>query len=465
MIDSEPYGDYTRCIHARVRSHLWQLDCAYCKEQLFMSEKSNRPESSWVLVVSVGVTALLIGGGLVAVYLQSQGNGSGAGGAAKPAPRKSPAAMVRVEEAVWKELGTVRTLNGRFVQVQSGTISSEVSGIVRELPVEVGTKVIGGETLIARIDDTWTKIALEQAEKQIVAIEVQLKFEENELKRLTPLVQNFTVSESDYFSQSVKVDSLKASLDLANVAKNEAKEKLARTVILAPFDGYVVRKRTEIGDLLAPGNPIVEIISSGMIDAEIHVNEEIIDRLNVGDKITVFANYLNAKAEGQVHSIVPYAPTAARNFPVYIRMSDEDGLFKVGMSVTAMIQTTDPEPGIVVPRDAVIDKPDGQTVWVVHEQTDEKGETQTIADPVPVKIRANMIDLYSVDPETAEGKALLVSGAKVVIEGGERLMPKQMVRIVPTDPKWFEGLPTGSGHSIIEPKQRQLEKIATAEAI
>ncbi|MGL6196028.1 MAG: hypothetical protein ACRC2T_14525, partial [Thermoguttaceae bacterium] len=170
--------------------------------------------------------------------------------------------------------------------------------------------------------------------------------------------------------------------------------------------------------------------------------------------ITLFVDPLNEKTVGTVHSVVPQAATGARYFPVYILLDDQNGRFKAGMSVTALISTTDPAPGIVVPRDGVISKPDGQTVWVLSEQASEEGPPKTIAEPIPVKQVAQAVDILSVQPETERGQEILVPGAKIVVEGGERLMPNQVVQIVETRDEWFKDLPTGSGHTVIKPKQR-----------
>ncbi|MGL6225260.1 MAG: efflux RND transporter periplasmic adaptor subunit [Thermoguttaceae bacterium] len=421
------------------------------------------PKSRTILPLFLSALTFLLGGGLVwgyFVFFSAQtGDGTGSGQQGGGRARRMPVPLVRVTQPVWQELGTIRPVHGRFVPVRAGTLSSEVSGIVREFPVEVGTPVIGGETVIARIDDTWTQLALELAENEIKAIQIKLDFETGELKRITPLVRNFTVTESDFLTQQARVDDLGASLVLAQTAKKEAEEKLRRTTIYAPYDGHIVKKSTELGDLVSPGTAIVELISSGNIDAYFQVGENVIDRINRDDSIPLFVDQLNLKTVGHVHSIVPSGSTSARFFPIYVRLDDQQGRLKAGLSVTGMITTVDPKPGWVVPKDVVIDKPDGQTVWVIIEKTTEQGEVQTIAEPIPVQITATSLELVQVAPLTERGKEILIAGANVVIEGAERLMPGQKVEITPTQTEWFADPVIGSGHTVVEPKQRIDEKI------
>ncbi|MBN1909173.1 MAG: hypothetical protein JW818_05490 [Pirellulales bacterium] len=79
--------------------------------------------------------------------------------------------LVRVGTIQRKPIVPVKTLVGDLIAVRKATIPSEVAGKVVKLPVDEGTKVIGGKTLLARIDETWTdleerKIAAQIAEKK-----------------------------------------------------------------------------------------------------------------------------------------------------------------------------------------------------------------------------------------------------------------------------------------------------------
>ena len=100
------------------------------------------------------------------------------------------------------------------------------------------------------------------------------------------------------------------------------------------------------------------------------------------------------------------------------------------MSVTALIASGPKREALVVPKDAVLIRPDGSTVWVALPKPDA---SQTRVQPVPVTITARMRDEYALQPETDSGQQLLVDGASVVIEGAERLTPGQQVRVVTLD--------------------------------
>ncbi len=410
---------------------------------------------------------MLLGGGAVGAYLYShqveqlndsaflqsrlkaigQDTGPAKGGGRRPA-------LVRVAEAKWETISSIRSVPGRLYAVREATLSSEVSGLIRSIPIEPGTKLVGEQTLLAQIDRTWLELMLRQNEAEIGSLKADMEHQQAELDRIEPLVVSRAVSISDLSLQKSKVDKLQQDLVRLEVVRSEIREKWKRTTILAPFDGYVIERVADLGELVSPGSPIAKIVSHGNIDAKIHVGEQIIDRIKVGDVYPILIGELGLQLEGKIHEIVPFAQTAARAYPVIMRLDDDGGRLKPGMTIETLITTTDPIEGIVVPKDAVLVKPDGSTVWVLEDLPDEKrpdGEPtenlkpRGIAKPVFVSIVAHAVDDYSVVPQTPLGRDILKPGVKVVIEGGERLTADQLVQVETVNPALFDGLPDKTG--------------------
>lgn len=421
-----------------------------------------------VLVAASVITSLLVGGlvvgGIVSKfflgrlddmeYLQERVSEvqQKTSGEQKTAVRRK---LVRVEPAVREKLGSTRFFSGRLVEIQKVIVASEISGPIVSMPIEVGMTVKEGETPIAEIDTIWARLATEQAEKRLDVSRVKLRFEQSELTRINRLsdMGKGMVSESDQESQQLRVSELEANIKLEEVALEEAKKKLARSKIVAPFDGYIVRKIAELGAYVSPGTPIAEIVSSGQIDAELTISENYIDRLSVGDTVPIWIDPLNLETRGKIFSIVPYGSTAARAFPVRIRMDDMGGRLKVGMSVRGRIQVTDPRESIVLPKDAVLDRPDGAMVWIVTDGKDESGvaDGRKVVQPVQVVIAARTEDQYAVVPLSEAGRDVLKSGVNCVIEGAERLEVGEEVEVIGIEPALLENLPKASGHVIIPP--------------
>ena len=429
----------------------------------------DQPRRYSVGVIALSLTFLILGVVLATVYrireentklqdvefLQKQLSQLQTAGMMRHVAR--PPALVRVDLARSGEIPEIRTFQGRLLEVKNTTLSSEVTGLVLELPIEVGDFVKAGETLIARIDDTWTKFTHETAGRDIELKTTILDYEKTETERLQQLIESRAVSVSEYLLQVNKTDQIRTNLEISKLIRDESAEKLNRTEIRAPFDGHVIAKMTEVGSLLSPGNPIVQIISSGEIDAEIPVNQTVVDRIRIGDEIAVDLENIGLKVRGKVHKIVPHAPReGGRMFPVLVRLPNENERLKSGMAVTGRFPASDPTPGIIVPVEAMMDKPDGRTVWVaIREPADGDRAERVTVQPVPVKLLAHSVDTCSVESETEEGKTLLADKVLVVIEGSERLTPGQIVAIKEVDPIYLENLPMGSGHAVVREEEKE----------
>ena len=404
--------------------------------------------------LAVGITALLIGAGVSYWTLSNQTNAkladkaflekqlkSLSSGEKKDSKRRLP--IVRVAKAEMSDISDEQLFDGRLVEIQKVVLASEVSGLINEMTVEVGDKVQAKDTLIVGVDVTWLNIALIQAQRQKEVDRVNMTLQKAELNRLERLRdrQAGVVTDSELEKQTALAEESVAKYKLAEATEKEIQEKLSRTKIYAPFNGAIIRKLTELGAYVSPGTPLVEIVSDGQADALFHINENYIQRIRIGDSLPIYVPAVDKTVNGEIVSIVPYGSTAARSFPVRIRIDDQDGLLKIGMSVQCTLETTEKAQRLTVPRDAVIQKPGENTVWVVQKESDGANRVT----PVPVYIHAKANSILAVRPATEAGEKALVPGALAIIEGAERLMPGQEVELGGIDPKLLKDLPTAGG--------------------
>ena len=139
---------------------------------------------------------------------------------------------------------------GRVEAAQTVDVSFEVAGPLVKLPVKEG-QTIGAGQLVAALDPTDFKLALREAD-------VQLKLARQDLERKNKLFRERGISES-------VVDDARALYDLRAVRVLQAREALADTRIVAPFDAYVARRFTDshvnvrAGDKIARLNDLNEL--------------------------------------------------------------------------------------------------------------------------------------------------------------------------------------------------------------
>ncbi len=451
-----------------------------------MSKPSNTVTPLWVLIV-VGVGCLVLGAGAGFLLAPREG-GAEPGGAPGGGPGGPPPAQVRVGTVEVKELQNRVPVIGRLQEVRRVTVTAEVEGRVVDVAVDQGSKVTGGETTLANVDRTLMDLAEQSADAAVAEAEANLKQSRTDLEQLTKLREANSAMAKEVEDQRTVVAGNEARLAAAVAAQERARTEARRTTVVAPFDGAVTQKLAEVGQWVTPGDPVVEMISTGEIDAVIDLPERYVAGLSMGDEIGVRVEVLEADLKGQVVAIRPDAMTASRTFPVKVRIDDPGDQLRPGMSVVAHVPVSEMKRFATVPRDAVLQTAGGAVVWYamdpsamggppadsasggpprggtgrpVSDDDDDRDTSQpggggaasapgggaasgggggasgaggaaaSGAGPMAMSEPVNVLfgvggDRYAVEPlPGAQGPPALAEGTQVVIEGAERLFPTQ----------------------------------------
>ncbi len=396
-------------------------------------------QKTLLFVLAVSITTFLLGGlacywalGTLGGPAAAHGSGDTAGAPASKGQGPQPL-LVRVGTIERKAIVPVRTLVGDLIAVRTATIPTEVAGKVVDLPVDEGTKVVGGETLLARIDDTWTTLDEAKIVTQIAEKEATLAFERDELGRYENMLKDDAVPLSEAEQERSLIKELEASLSQLKVMLEEAQERKKRLDIIAPFDGSVVAKHAEVGEYVPIGSQIVDIVSTGRIDARIMVPEESLPLVDVGSELDVIVDALGLELRGKVFSINAQGSVGSRTFPVRVELDDQNGKLMPGMGVSVFVPVMRESTELLVPKDAVLTKPDGSTIWVLKAKDGKAGEEEQtgtlVAEPIPVRVLSHTRDAYAISCEREGDRDLVAPDTKVVTEGLERLIPGAVVRI------------------------------------
>jgi len=191
-------------------------------------------------------------------------------------------------------VGSVRT------RIRS-VIEAKVSGRISEMPIILGQKVKAGE-LLAKIDAREIQARLEQAE-------AQREQAVRDLERARALAEKQVSSKQE-------LDAAEARARVAEAALSEARTMMGYANVTAPFDGVVARRLAEVGDLAAPGKPLLEIEDRGELRFEADVPEALIGMVNAGDKIEVSIPAIRQNLAATVAEVSPSADAASRTFLV-----------------------------------------------------------------------------------------------------------------------------------------------------
>lgn len=245
----------------------------------------------------------------------------------------------RVESAV----GTIRA-------VHETTIGSKLLARVVEVQLRAGQKVTAGQVLV-RLDDSDLKAKLQQVKAALTSAQAVRDQAAADEQRYAKLVESRSVSRQEYEKAATALQSANADLLRAQEAVKEAQASLDWATICAPFDGIVVDKKVDVGDMVTPGQILLTLFDPKRMQLVASVRESLASSLQEGQPIGVQIEGLQKQCSGTISEKVPEAQASSRSFQVKVTGPCPTGIYS-GMFGRILIPLEDEEV-LVVPRVAV----------------------------------------------------------------------------------------------------------------
>ncbi len=248
--------------------------------------------------------------------------------------------------------GAIRPRVGAEVRV-----GSQVSGIVEELNVTVGSHVKQGEVL-ARIDSRGLAARRAQALAQVAVIEQELARARIEASRLERLVERQLVAASEVEDRRLDVTAAAARLEKARRDAAVIDTDLTYTVIRAPITGTVASVTTQKGETVAASftaPTFVTIIGDDALQGVALVDETDIGAVALGNPVTFTVEAWPAEEfQGRVERIAPRGTiiSGVVNYEVMIEIAPGATRLKPDMTANIRIGTADSE-ALVLPNEAI----------------------------------------------------------------------------------------------------------------
>ena len=292
-----------------------------------------------------------------------------------------------------QEVGIIA--NGYVVARTQASVSSRISGRLQYLGVEEGSVVRKGDVL-ARLENADYRAAVAQAEAELLRAGAGLREAEanrgrdsTDLNRAMELYgRGFETLETiehltaELAAAVAQRDVQRAQIEVAEAAIAVARASLENTVIRAPFDGTVLRKDAEVGEVVAPvatgagltRGAVVTMADLETLEVEVDVNEAYISQIRDGQETRIILDaYADVSFAGEVRQIVPTADRQRAPVQVKVRILERDPriLTEMGARVEFIEPATaqaGPETSrIVVPAEAVRDDGGQSIVWIVRD--------------------------------------------------------------------------------------------------
>ena len=291
--------------------------------------------------------------------------------------------------------------SGYVTPRRRATIAAKITGRVVGVYFDEGVHVKEGQVL-AKLDDSDVKRALDSAvadrnstKAQIADYQVQLKNAELLVHRSQELQAAGVQSQEILDNALTSADSLRAKIALTKeqVAAsesriNEAQQAVDNTVIRAPFDGIVVSKDAQVGEMVSPISAgggftrtgIATIVDMNSNEIEVDVNEAYIARVVPDQKVTaVLDAYPDWQIPSKVRTVIPTADRQKATVKVRISFIKLDPKILPDMGVKVTFLGDEPkkqagavEPVATVPSSALRDENGSKIVYVVKDNRIER---------------------------------------------------------------------------------------------
>jgi membrane fusion protein (multidrug efflux system) len=191
------------------------------------------------------------------------------------------------------------------------TVEAKISGRIEHMLAVPGKAVKSGD-LLAQLDVREIQAKVDQAK-------AVLQQADRELARFKSLLQEKTITQSEF-------DAVEARQRVAKASLTEVETMSSYARVVAPFNGVITRKLADVGDLAMPGKPLAEIEAPGELRLEADVPEALIDHVKTGATLPVRVASLTNELEGAVVEIAPSSDPVSRTFLVKLDLPSVAGL-------------------------------------------------------------------------------------------------------------------------------------------
>lgn len=175
---------------------------------------------------------------------------------------------------------------------KSSIISSELSGLVKNVYVNLGDVVKQGE-LLASLDDDSFALQVKLAESEVLLSEAEYNASQRQLKRISGLEKKGNASVSELDDSKRLYDVGAAQLNVAKAKLALSKNILEKTKILAPYQAWVSARMVEQGQLLSPASEMFELLDIQKLKVVFYLLENDINHIGNNQMIDVVIPAVN----------------------------------------------------------------------------------------------------------------------------------------------------------------------------
>jgi membrane fusion protein (multidrug efflux system) len=324
---------------------------------------------------------------------QPAGGGPGGPGAG---PRPPAVEVVTLEPEAFQQRAA---LLGELRAVESVMLKPEIGGVVETIGFAEGQAVEKGTVLFQLRDD--------QQVARLGEAQAQRALAEDEFRRTQRLASRNVAAE-------IQLERDRAELAVARAREERYAAELARTRILAPFDGRVGARLVSPGARVTPDDALVRIDAVDPMELAFTIPEAALPLAKLGAEFELqVASYPGRRFPGAISFVAPSVESANRRILIKGRVPNPEHVLLPGMFATVEAQLGERE-AFLVPEEAVVTDPAGFFVWRVGPDDG--------AERLPVEVGSRQAGRVEIKADLRPGDRIVTAGTHKVREG-EKVTP------------------------------------------
>lgn len=322
----------------------------------------------------------------------------------------TPPAVVSVAAVQRMALAPQSWVSASVHSRSDARLAAEVGGRVLAI-AEVGQRLRRGESL-AQLDATALQLSVREQQARIGRLQIEAEQAERQLARYRQLGGAGHVSGLQLDEAESRLAGLSAQRREAEAALAQVRLQIEQSRLRAPFDGVVVERFAQGGELLGAGAPLLRLVDINDLEVRARAPVSLASQLSRGTEVELRVQ------SGDTHrlslgTVVPVGDEVSRQLELRLSLKGLD--LPVGTALELGLPTATARQVLVVPRDAVVLRQEGSHVLRIGSESQ--------AERVVVEVGESQGDLIEV-------RGALEPGERVIVRGAERLREGQAVAVL-----------------------------------
>jgi membrane fusion protein (multidrug efflux system) len=284
---------------------------------------------------------------------------------------------------------------GTVAAVHGVTVSADLPGIVAKISFDSGKAVRAGDVLV--------QLDTKQEQAQLAAAEAQGQWARVSVERMADLRKKGIAAQAEW-------DRADAEQKQADARIGEIRATIARKTIRAPFSGVLGLRQVNLGQYMEAGAPIVSLQALDPIYVNFSVPQQQIAGLRAGNEVSVTAEGLPGEFKGKLTATNSVIDEATRNVQTQATVANPEGKLHPGMFVETKLGLGASSSVVALPASAINYAPYGNSIFVVEDMKNPKGQTYKGVRQQFVKLGAGRGDQVAVVSGVKPGEEVVTSG-------------------------------------------------------